>query len=263
MTDAPFKFAANVRWLYPGTSLGEALHAAATEGFRGVEIPNPYSEPAEEVRRLLVDAGLEAVLLNTPLGAPGSPTANGAACVPEAVTEFREGVERGLEYAVALGCPTLHVVGGRRPEGVSRERAFAQYVHNIGWAAEQARSAKVGLVLEMQNQRSVPGFVLDSQATTAAVVETVGEPVGLLFDVFHTQMAEGDVVGTFDAVSSLITHVQLGDAPLRSEPGTGELSWPFVLGHIQRSGYTGWLGCEFQPDGSATGLLTRLVEVAR
>lgn len=262
MTDAPFNFAANLRWLYPDTNLEEALDAAATEGFRGVEIPDPYQHPAGRVRSLLDRAGLQGVLVNTPTGVSGSPTANGAACVPDAAAQFRQGVEHGLEYAVALGA-ALHVVAGRIPEGVSRERAFAQYVHNIGWAAEQARLAGVRVVLEMQNHKSVPGFVLDSQATAAAVVETVGEPVGLLFDVFHTQLAEGDVTGVYDAVLPLVTHIQLGDAPLRSEPGTGELSWPFVLGHIARSGYDGWLGCEFRPQGSPVGLLARLAEVAR
>lgn len=261
MSEPDLKFAANLRWLFPDLPLDRSIPAAAEEGFRGVEIPAPYEHPPQQVRRLLDDAGVAAVLLNTPQGPAGSPTANGAACLPGYGSQFRSGVERGLEYAEALGSPRLHVVAGRRPTEVSRERAFAQYVHNIGWAAERARATGVRLVVEMQNQRDVPGFVVESQAAAAAVAEAVGEPVRLLFDVYHTQVTEGDVVRTFDAVLPLVEHIQIGDAPTRSEPGTGELSWSFVFGHIRRSGYTGWLGCEFRPDQSAAGVLTRLSEL--
>lgn len=261
MTEASLKFAANLRWLFPDLPLDRSIKAAADEGFAGVEIPAPYEHSPQQLRGLLDDAGVAAVLLNTPQGPAGSPTGNGVACLPGHVAEFRAGVERGLEYAVALDCPRLHIVGGRRPAGVSRERAFAQYVHNIGWAAEHARSTGVRLVLEMQNPRDVPRFVLESQAGAAAVVEAVGKPVRLLFDVYHTQVTEGDVARSFDAVLPLIDHIQIGDAPTRSEPGTGELSWPFVLGHIRRSGYAGWLGCEFRPDPGAAGVLARLSEL--
>ena len=93
------------------------------------------------------------------------------------------------------------------------------------------------------------------------MARALGDPVGLLFDVFHTQVAEGDVVRTFDGVAPLVAHVQIGDGPDRSEPGTGELAWPFLIEHIRASGYTGWFGCEFKPDSSSGGIPRRLREV--
>lgn len=262
MTDPDeLKLAANLKWLFTDLPFEQRFHAAAQAGFRAVELPAPYSTSPAELRTLLADNGLDAILLNTPQGEAGSPTAGGLACLLDHVAEFQAGVEQGLEYATALGCELLHVVGGRRPAGLDRDEAFAQYVRNITWAAERAATTPVRLVLEMQNQRSSPGFVLESQAMAAAVAQAVGGPVGLLFDVFHTQVAEGDVVRTFDGVAPWVTHVQIGDGPDRSEPGTGELAWPFLIEHLRAAGYTGWFGCEFTPDGSSTELPQRLREV--
>lgn len=256
-------FAANLKWLFANVPLERRFEAAASEGFRGVEIPNPYQFTPQQVRTLANNAGLRTVLINTPPGEPDSATAGGLACLPHAVPEFRAGVQLALEYATELECGIVHVVAGRRPAGLSRERAFAHLVQNVAWAAECARTTPVQLVIEMQNQRSAPGFALESQSAAAAVAEAVGAPVGLLFDVFHTQVAEGDVTRTFELHAPLIAHVQIGDAPERGEPGTGELNWSSIVDTITRAGYAGWIGCEFQPRGGSQGVLDRLRTVLR
>lgn len=256
-------FAANLKWLFAELPPERRFEAAATEGFSGVELPNPYQFTSRRLRELTTNAGTRTVLINTPQGDAGSATAGGLACLPDRVAEFRTGMQLALDYATDLDCGLVHVVAGRRPRGLSRKRAISQYMENLAWAAESARSTTVRLVIEMQNQRSSPGFVLESQSAAAAVVKTVGEPVGMLFDVFHTQVAEGDVTRKFEAHAALIDHVQIGDAPTRSEPGTGELSWPFLFAEFRRVGYAGWIGCEFAPQGSSQGVLGRLRSVMR
>jgi hydroxypyruvate isomerase len=255
---ASLRFAANLKWLFAAVPLAERFDAAAAAGFTAVEVPDPYGLPMAQLQRRLTDAGLAPVLVNTPAGPAGSPTEFGQACLPDHVEEFRAAVNLGLDYAAAVGCPLLHIVAGRLAPYQDRERAMACYVDNIAWAAARARDASVELVLEMQNQRSAPGFLLQSQAEARAVAAAVGQPVGLLFDFFHTQVAEGDVTTVFDGVLPWIKHVQIGDAPGRTEPGTGELSWPFVFEHIRASGFDGWLGCEFQPAGPSEQVLARL-----
>lgn len=260
-TPAELPLAANLKWLFTDVPFLERFEAAAREGFTAVELPAPYSAAPSELATRLSDNGLRAVLLNTPQGDPGTATAGGIACLPDHVGEFEAGIERGLEYATELGAGLLHVVGGRRPAGLTRDAAFAQYVRNITWAAERACGTSVRLVLEMQNQRNSPGFVLESQEMAAAVAAAVGGPVGLLFDVFHTQVAQGDVTRAFDAVAPWVSHIQIGDGPDRTEPGTGELSWPYLIDHIRQSGYTGWFGCEFTPAGHSARVRQRLHEV--
>jgi hydroxypyruvate isomerase len=247
-TAAALRFDANLKWLFTELPFEQRFDAAAAAGFRGVEFASPYEYEAAGLRRRLDDAGLTQVLINTPMGAPGTPGRHGFACLPLAVSEFREGVERGLEYAVDLGAELLHVVGGLVPAGVSRDRAFAQYVANIDWAVAHASGTGVRLVLEAQNRRDAPGFILETQAQAAAVVDAVGcDAVGLLMDFYHAQVNEGDLINTFHAHRDRILHLQVADPPCRHEPGSGEIGWRTIFAAIRRSGYAGWIGCEYTP----------------
>ncbi|MEV4737630.1 MULTISPECIES: hydroxypyruvate isomerase family protein [unclassified Microbacterium] len=242
------RFDANLKWLFTEHPFEERFDAAARAGFRGVEFPAPYAYAPERLAELLRQAGLAQVLINTPMGPAGSPTRQGLACVPGAEESFREGVLEGLRYATALDAPFLHVVAGIVPDGVERERAFALYQENIGWAAEQARGTGIRLLLEPQNKRDAPGFVLDTQAQAAAVVDAVGrDAVGLLMDFYHAQIDEGDLITTYLAHREQIAHIQIADPPGRHEPGTGEIAFDRIFATIADSGYDGWIGCEYQP----------------
>ena len=90
--------------------------AAAKAGFKGVEYLFPYDYGAGELKQRLNDNGLEQVLHNLPAGdwAAGD---RGIACLPDRVSEFREGVARAVEYATALGCRQLNCLAGKVSNG--------------------------------------------------------------------------------------------------------------------------------------------------
>ncbi|MBN6041108.1 hydroxypyruvate isomerase family protein [Amycolatopsis sp. 195334CR] len=248
------RFAANLKWLFTELPFERRFDAAAAAGFTGVECPAPYSVPAPELRRRLDDAGLPLVLLNTPE----------IACAPGRTAEFRAGFHRALDYAAELDCGLVHVLAGARPDGVGQDRAFAQFATNVAWAAENSRGTGVRLVLEAQNKRDSPGFVLESQAQAAAVAEAAGhDHVGLLFDVYHVQLDEGDLVNRLRAFLPRVFHVQIADPPSRTEPGTGEIGWPVLFATLREAGYDGWIGCEYRPTTGIADTLTRLRELAR
>lgn len=255
------RLAANLRWMFTELPFEARFAAAAEAGFAAVELPAPYAHPASELAARLRDAGVRQALINSPMGPAGSPTERGSACVPGARDEFQESIDRGLEYAEALDCGILHVVAGLRPAEVSWERAFAEYVHNIAWAAERAAGTGVTLVLEAQNSSDVPGFLVHTQDRTAAVVEAVGrDNVRLLFDVYHVQREQGDVSDAFTRLHPLVAHIQLADAPGRHQPGTGELNWRLLLGLIASTGYSGWIGCEYAPEPDTRSSLGWITE---
>lgn len=254
-----FRFDANLKWLFTDLPFERRFDAAARAGFAGVEYPDPYPYERRLLTGLLEDSGLEQVLINTPAGATGTATQYGAACVPGAAREFRDSVLRGLDYASALGCSLLHVRAGARPSGVDRDHAFANLVHNIGWAVEQARGTGVHLVLEVQNTKDVPCFALESQAQAGAVVELF-EPgsVGLLFDTYHVELTEGSVVDTLRDVMPHVLHIQVGDPPRRIEPSvtSDAIDWRAFFDVLVGDGYTGWIGCEYRPRSSTASDLT-------
>jgi hydroxypyruvate isomerase len=250
------RLAANLKWLFTELPFLERFDAAAEAGFTGVEFASPYDHPAGDVRRALDAAGLTQVLINTPAGAPSSPTRSGLACIPDQVAEFRDGVRKALEYASVLGSPLIHVMGGIRPEGVSRDRALATYVTNVAWAAQEASSSGVTVVLEAINRRDVPRFVLDSVDQAVDIIQAVGEPgLRLLFDVYHCQVGQGDLTVRLTRHAPFTAHVQVADAPFRTEPGTGEIGWEKVFATLRELSYAGWIGCEYTPTaGTLEGL---------
>src|SRR5436190_5614370 len=104
------KLAANVSLLFPQLPFPERFAAAAKAGFRYVEYQFPYPfGSAKEIAERVKAAGVEVVLHNLPAGdaAKGD---RGITCQPERVNEFREGVERAIEYAKAVGCPRVNTL---------------------------------------------------------------------------------------------------------------------------------------------------------
>ncbi|MDX3100913.1 hydroxypyruvate isomerase family protein [Nonomuraea angiospora] len=260
----PVRLAANLGWMFTELPFLDRFGAAAHAGFTAVEYAQPYRHHPALLRKQLDQAGLRQVLINTPAGPRESPTALGAAFIPDARAEFRDGVKAGLEYAQELGASVLHVMAGLRPVGCEPDRAFACYVANIVWAAEQARGSDVSIVLEAINKRDQPRYGLSSPEAGAHVAQAAGtDVVGVLFDVYHAQVDRGDLLTRFDSLRNDIKHVQIADNPGRGEPGTGEVAYGTVLGHIARSGYEGWIGCEYRPVGDTAAGLSWIEELAK
>jgi hydroxypyruvate isomerase len=242
------RLCANLKWLFTELPFIERFDAAANAGFTAVEYASPYEHRASELRALLRSSGVQQVLINTPTGDPATGAGFGVACLPGRQQEFRAAVKKALDYAVELECGLVHVMAGVRPPSISYDAALLVYVANVAWAAELAEKAKVRLTLESINQRDIPGFFLQTQEQGAAVIEAIGSPqVALQFDVYHCQVAQGDVTRRLEALMPLIAHVQVADAPARNEPGTGEIAWDYVFRRIQQLGYEGWIGCEYRP----------------
>lgn len=252
------RFSANLNWLFTEQPFLGRFEAAARAGFRGVELLAPYEAPAQVVRERLDAAGLELVLINSPAGdrARGE---RGMACIPGREAAFRDSVHRALDYATTLGCPLVHLMAGAKPEDVPADTAAALYAVHLAWAAEQAHAAGIRLAIEAINHRDIPGYLLSTQEQAAALVQAIGpERVGLQFDLYHCQTAQGDVARRMEALLPLITHMQVADVPGRHEPGTGEIGWRYLFGRIEALGYAGWIGCEYGPEGdTVAGLAWR------
>lgn len=240
------KLAANLSTLFPEVPFLDRFGAATRAGFRYVEYQFPYAWPAEELARRARDAKAEIALHNLPAGdfAKGE---RGIACLPGREREFREGVERAIDYARAARCPRLNGLAGIAP--ADREH-FAVLVDNVRYAARKLGAAGLNLTLEPINTRSVPGFFLTRSAQALDVLNAAGEGNAFLqYDFFHMQIMEGDLASTIERLLPRIGHIQLADVPGRHEPGTGEINFHFLLGRLDVLGYSGCVGCEYNPKG--------------
>ena len=243
------RFAANLSMMFTEVPFLDRFARARAAGFGAVEFLFPYDHPAAEIRARLDGEGLSLVLFNAPPG-DWNGGERGTASLPGRESEFRDGIARALDYAGALGCPRLHVMAGNAPAGLSRDALAARYAANLDWAAGQLTPAGIKAVIEPINARDMPAFFLRTTAQAVAVIEAVGpDRLGLQFDLYHTQITEGDLTKRAEALLPLIAHMQVADVPGRNEPGTGEVHWPFVFDRLDAIGYRGWIGCEYRPAG--------------
>jgi hydroxypyruvate isomerase len=241
------RFAANIGFLFPEHDFLDRFAAAKAAGFRAVEFAAPYPyEPALLAEKLRENA-LECILLNLPMG-DKSKGDFGIACRPQRRDEFRAGVELGIRYAHALGCPKMNCISGLAKPGDDPEALRDTLVSNVRLAAREFKAAGLDLVLEPINTHDVPGFFVPRSADAVEIIDAVAQDnVGLQCDLYHTAMMGDDPAAILRACWPYIRHIQFADAPGRGEPGTGRVDLPGLFAQIDRLGYAGWVSAEYRP----------------
>jgi hydroxypyruvate isomerase len=243
------KLAANLSTLFKELPFPDRFAAAAAAGFRAVEYQYPYDLQPLEIAARARDAGVQVVLHNMPRG-DSERGEHGTACLPGREQRFRGDLERAIEYARAAGCPRLHCMAGIAPAGVERTEVHATYVANLRYAAKRLHAEGMQLLIEPLSARTVAGCFLTGSAQAIEVLEEVAaDNAYLQYDLFHMQIMEGNLAETLERLLARIGHIQLADVPGRHEPGTGEINFDFLLRHIDRIGYSRWIGCEYNPLG--------------
>jgi hydroxypyruvate isomerase len=257
------RFSANLSMLFTERDFLERFDAAARAGFRAVEYVAPYDHAPDVVAARLKRNGLTQALFNLP---PGDWAAGerGIGVLPDRVEEFRKGVAKAIVYAKALGCPQVNCLAGIPPKGAERETLERVFVENLKFAADELDKNGIRLLVEMINTRDIPGFFLTGTKQALAVLDRVGsDNLYLQYDIYHMQIMEGDLARTIEANLNRIAHIQIADNPGRNEPGTGEINYPFLYDHLNRIGYTGWVGAEYKPRGGTEAGLGWLKAAAR
>ena len=245
------KLCANLTFLFNEHAFIDRFAAAAQAGFKGIEYMSPYEYDKAALADQLKKHDLVQVLHNLPAGdwANGE---RGIACHPDRVGEFQDGVGKAVEYATVLGCRQLNCLAGICPEA-PEDRQRAAFVSNLKFAALKLKQAGIKLLIEPINTRDIPGFYLNRSSQALDIIREVGsDNLFLQYDIYHMQIMEGDLARTIEKNLAAIPHMQLADNPGRNEPGTGEINYPFLFEHIDRIGYTGWIGCEYKPKTSTT-----------
>jgi hydroxypyruvate isomerase len=257
------RFAANLSTLFTEVPLLDRFERAARAGFSTVEMQFPYEAPAAELRARLLSNRLKMVLHNLPAGdfAAGD---RGFACQPGREAEFRAGVARAIDYATALGVPQLNCLAGKAPPGVDDAVLRSTLVANLRYAAAALKAAGLKLLVEPVNNYDIPGFWLNRTDKAISVIDEVGaDNLFLQYDIYHAQRYEGELAATISKVLDRIAHVQFADNPGRHEPGTGEINFNFLFGHLERIGYRGYIGCEYLPAGTTEAGLGWLEQARR
>jgi hydroxypyruvate isomerase len=215
-----------------------------------VEFLFPYDHACEAIAERLRGNGLTQALFNLP---PGNWEAGekGFAALPDRFDDLQRSVRTALPYAQATGVKSLHLMAGIA--GRSDPRALAAFRKSVTWTAEFLMPHGLDVVLEPINPRNVPGYFLNDFDFARDLIGELEIPnLKLQFDVYHCQIIHGDVTMRLREMMPIIGHVQIASIPSRHEPDGEELNYPFLFGELDRLGYRGFVGCEYNPRGKTT-----------
>ena len=241
------RFAANLSMLFTEVPFLDRFECAARAGFASVEFLFPYPFATADIKARLEANGLKIVLHNLPAG-DWDAGERGIACLPNRVAEFRAGVAQAVEVGTTLGVSQINCLAGKAPADVDDALLRQTLVENLRFAAAELKKAGIKLLIEPINNFDIPGFWLNKTDKALGLMDEVGsDNLFLQYDIYHAQRYEGELAATMTKYLARIGHVQLADNPGRNEPGTGEINYAFLFKHLDRIGYTGWIGCEYKP----------------
>ena len=132
---------------------------------------------------------------------------------------------------------------------LSQKEKYESVLEGLKMLAPLAGEAGVTLVLEPLNiYVDHPGYFLHSSEMGFKLIREINHPnIKLLFDIYHMQVMEGNLIEKLTHNLDLIGHIHVADVPGRHQPGTGEINYKNVLNAVKKAGYQGYVGFEFEP----------------
>lgn len=181
---------------------------------------------------------------------------------PDERTGFLAELRQSMEHAARLGCSSLTILSDKvdaqgipippaRP--LTNEQKADNIFEGLKQAAALAAAANITLLLEPLNtQIDHPGYTLAQSRQAFEIVRRIGSPrLKVLYDVYHMQIMEGELIATMEANLSDIGHILVADVPGRHEPGTGEIDYESIACLLRAKGYDGSVGLECFPRNSS------------
>lgn len=238
------KFSANLGFLWTELSLPEAIKKAVQSGFDAVECHWPYDYPATEIATLIEQQQVPMLGLNTIRGNVDQGDF-GLAAVAGREQEAQENIKQAIDYAAASNTQNVHIMAGKITDIDTATRVFTS---NLEYALTLAKPVGVKILIEPINHRDAPGYFLNTIEQARHIIDAIGDDsIRIMFDCYHTQISQGDLIKRLQANSDYIGHIQIASNPDRTEPDQGEVHYPSVIEAIDKLGYNGYIGAEYKP----------------
>tara|TARA_Y100000588_G_scaffold383709_1_gene473610 strand:- start:166 stop:936 length:771 start_codon:yes stop_codon:yes gene_type:complete len=183
---------------------------------------------------------------------------------PENHDRIEAELRASIDIAVERGIGGLICFSGNVVEGMGEEEAIDNTAAGLRRVAPYAEDQGVNLNLELLNSKvDHEGYQCDHTAWGLEVVERVGSPrVKLLYDIYHMQIMEGDVIRTIGEHSAAVGHIHTAGNPGRNDLDEAqELNYAAICAAIAATGYDGYVGHEFVPKGEVVPALRQAFEI--
>ena len=229
-----------------GDDILDQIRWAADQGFRAWEdngMGGRTPEMQEKIGALLLEKNMQmGVFVANRINWSEPTLTNGAG---EHRDAFLEDIKQAVDVAKRCNATWMTVVPGFVQMRLEPYYQMANVVETLKQGAAILEPHGLVMVLEPLNYRDHPGLFLTKAAQGYAICQAVGSPsCKILFDIYHQQIQEGNLIPNIDAAWEEIAYFQIGDNPGRKEPTTGEINYQKVLSHIHDKGFTGVYGME-------------------
>jgi hydroxypyruvate isomerase len=227
-------------WTGSKSTFEERCKILARIGFKGVDLPTAQQVP------ILRDNGLVPAMMT----GTGTSFQNGL-IRKEIHSQIEEATRAGIDMCASLGCPNLIALPGER-RGMSREEGAENAVAILSRVKGYAEQKGVNLCMEITNSKVAADQrtdqVFDHTAWGLDVCKRVNSPrVKIVYDMYHVQIADGDVTRTLRENLGHICHIHVAGVPSRMEiDETQELNFRFIANAIADLGYTGFVAHEWK-----------------
>jgi hydroxypyruvate isomerase len=228
----------------------DRVKTAARLGFKNVEIwwvDSVFKGTPDQLAKLAQANGV--TITNTVINAPDGSVGSGLTDPRKSKDAWLERARMTINYTKeAQISNTIFLTGNRVPDLTDRQMLESV----IEWTkpvVDMAEKAGVTLLLEPLNDKyDHPGHWLTSSDLGAEICRRIGSKrLRMLFDCYHMQIMEGDLVNHIKRNIDVIGHFHSAGVPGRHEVFIGETNYPFVLSQIEQLGYQGVFGLEFAP----------------
>jgi len=243
------KFSICAEMIYAALPFCERVHRIRQAGFDAFEF---WAWKDKDLDRLeqLVQGGMALATF--------SGQRQGSLVEPKDLDLYEEQVRESAAIARRLGCTGLMILTDElsgdgsvqtRYLPLSWQEKKGNIIQALRRLAPVAEQQGVTLYLEPLNTLvDHRGYSLTSSREGLSIIEAVGsDRVKLLFDIYHMQIMEGNIIDSLSAGLELVGHIHVADVPGRHEPGTGELDYRNILGRLGQLGYEGYVGFELSP----------------
>ena len=170
---------------------------------------------------------------------------------------FLSEIKKAMPYVDIMGNKFVTVLAGNEVPKMTRAQMAVSVIEGLRFAADIAAKHNVTLCVELLNVLvNHPGFFLTRSDDGYEIMTAVNSPnVKMLFDIYHQQITEGNLINNIRQFADKIGTFHVGDNPGRHEPGSGEINYRNVFKAIHEIGHQGFLGMEYsssirqQPQG--------------
>lgn len=224
----------------------DQLRFMAKSGFRAFEDNDMRNRPValqEAMARVMQEHEIKMGVFVAHNIAWSEP--NLASGKPEWREKFLEEIKAAIPVAKRVNATWMTVVPGYLDLRLNMGYQTANVVESLRQASAILEPHGLVMVLEPLNFRNHPGMFLSGSAQAYEICKAVNSPAcKILFDIYHQQIQEGNLIPNIEACWDEIAYFQIGDNPGRNEPTTGEINYANVFKYIADKGYTGILGME-------------------